>query len=62
LRGRLGQLLVEHDLGDAGAVAEVEKDEVAVIAAAVHPAHQNHLLAGVGGAQFAAKMRPFEAS
>ena len=54
------QLLVEHDLGDAGAVAEIEKDEVAVVAAAVDPAHQNHLLAGVGGAQVAAKMRPFK--
>ena len=54
------QLLVEDDLGDAGAVAEVEEDEVAVVAAAVDPAHQNHLLAGVGGAQVAAQMRPFE--
>jgi hypothetical protein len=31
-----------------------------VIAAAVDPAHQNHVLAGVGGTQFAAKMSPFE--
>ena len=55
-----GQLLVQHDLRDAGAVAQVEEDEVAVVAAAVDPAHQHHLLAGVGGAQFAAEMRPFE--
>ena len=54
------QFLVEHNLRDAGAVAQVEKDEVAVVAAAVDPAHQDHLLAGVGGAQIAAKMRPFE--
>ena len=49
-----GQLLVEHDLADAGAVAQVEEDEVAVVAAAVDPAHDDHLLTGVGGAQFAA--------
>ena len=54
------QLLVQHNLADAGAVAQVEKDQVAVVAAAVDPAHQNNLLAGVGGAQFAAEMRPFE--
>ncbi len=61
LRVALGrELLVENDLRDAGAVAEVEEDEVAVVAAAVDPAHQNHLLAGVGGAQLAAQMRPFE--
>ena len=57
-----GQLLVEHNLGDAGAVAQIEEDEVAVVAAAVDPAHQDHLLAGVGGAQVAAEMRPFETS
>jgi hypothetical protein len=56
------ELLIEHHLRDAGAVAHIEKDEVAVIAAAVHPAHQHHRLAGVGGTQFAAEMRPFEAS
>ena len=54
------ELFVENDLGDAGAVAQVEEDEIAVVAAAVDPAHQDHLFAGVGGAQFAAEMRPFE--
>ncbi len=54
------QFLVQDDLGDAGAVAQVEKDEVAVVAAAIDPAHQDHLLACVGGAQFAAEMRPFQ--
>ena len=61
LRVALGrQFLVEHDLGDAGAVAQVEEDQVAVVAAPVDPAHHHHLLAGVGGAQIAAEMRPFE--
>jgi hypothetical protein len=55
-----GQLLIEHDLGNARAVAEIEKNEVAVVAAPVNPAHQNHLLPGAGGAQVAAKMRSFK--
>ena len=55
-----GQLLVEHDLRDAGAVAEIEKDKVAVVATPVDPAHENHLLPSVGGAHVAAKMRPFK--
>ena len=33
-------------LGDAGAVAEVEEDEVAVVAAAVDPAHEGYCFAG----------------
>ena len=45
---------------DAGAVAQVEEDEVAVVAAAVDPAHEDDLLAGVGGAQFAAEMGAFQ--
>jgi hypothetical protein len=31
-------LRVDDDLHDAGAVAQVEEDEAAVVAAAVHPA------------------------
>jgi hypothetical protein len=55
-----GDFLVEDDLRDAGAVAEVEEDEVAVVAAAVDPAHEDNVLAGVGGAQIAAEMGTFE--
>ena len=33
-------LLVDDDLGNAGAVAEVDEDEAAVVAAAVDPAHE----------------------
>ncbi len=53
------ELLVEHDLGDAGAVAEVEEDEVAVVAAAIDPAHEDNLLACVSGAQIAAEVGAF---
>ena len=44
-------LLVEHHLRYAGAVAQIEKDEIAVIAAAVHPPHQSYGFAGVHAAQ-----------
>ena len=48
--------VIEHDLGDAGAVAQVDEDEVAEIAAAVHPSHENGFFARVGCAQCAAGM------
>jgi hypothetical protein len=54
--------MIEHDLRDTGAVAEIEKDEAAVVAAAVDPAHEDYLFAGVGGAELAAKMRSFEST
>ena len=56
------QFLVEDDLGDAGAIAEVEEDEVAVVAAAIDPAHEDDLLAGVGGAEVAAHVGAFEST
>ena len=31
----------DDDLRDAGAVAQIEKDEVAEVAAPVHPAHED---------------------
>ena len=43
-----GEGFVENDLGDAGAVAEIEEDEVAVVAAAVDPAHEGGGFGGVG--------------
>jgi hypothetical protein len=54
------EFLVKDDLRNAGAIAKVEKDQVAVVAAPVDPAHENHLLTSVGGAQVAAEMRSFE--
>jgi hypothetical protein len=35
---------VQHDLRDAGAVAQVKEDEIAVVAPAINPAHQNNVL------------------
>ena len=55
--GRGAGFLVEDDLGDAGAVAHVEEDEVAVVAAAVDPAHEDYVLASLFHAQIAAHVR-----
>ena len=46
-----GDLLVDDDLGDSGAVAQVEEDEAAMVAAAVDPAHENDVLPRVLGAK-----------
>ncbi len=46
----------DDNLGEAGAIAQVNKDKVAEIAAAVDPSHENHGGAGVGGAESAAHM------
>ena len=44
--GRLGrELRVDHELRDPGAVAEVDEDEPAVVAAARRPAREGQLLA-----------------
>ena len=50
----------DDDLRDAAAVAQIEEDEVAEIAAAVHPSHEHNFRAGVGGAQLATHMSTFQ--
>ena len=45
---------VDHELADAGAIAQVDEDESAVIAARVRPARERQLLADRVGAHFAA--------
>jgi hypothetical protein len=45
---------VQHQLGQAVVVAQVDEDQAAVVALAVDPARQAHIGAGVGGAQGAA--------
>jgi hypothetical protein len=54
------QFFIEHDLRNACAVAQVEEDQIAVIAAAIDPAHHDHRLTSVGGAQLTAEMCSFE--
>jgi len=60
-RMRLGvQLLIEDDLRDAGAVAEVNENQLAEVAAAMHPAHEDDVLIGVRGAECTAIVCAFQ--
>jgi len=54
--GRIG--LVDDDLGEAVAIAQVQEDQLAVIASAMDPAGQVHLRAGITGAQLATGVGP----
>ena len=45
------QFVVEHHLSDAAAVAQIDEDNLAKIAAAVHPSHQDNFFARVGETQ-----------
>ena len=49
---RIGR--VDNHLSDAKAVAQVNKDELAMVAAAVQPAHQGYLPANIGRGKVAA--------
>ncbi len=60
LRGDVMRLFlvgVDRHLGNAKAVAQVDKDQPAVVAPAVDPACQGHTLAHIGQVQFATSMR-----
>ena len=48
------RLFVEDNLDDAGAIAEVEKEQIAEVATASDPAHHDGVFVGVGGAEIAA--------
>ena len=53
-RVRVGRRLgVEDELDDAGAVAQVDEDQPAVVAPAVDPAGHAHALADAGGVELA---------
>src|SRR5205085_2357931 len=49
--------LVDDELGEAPAVAQVDEADAAVGAPAVDPAHERHRLADIAGAQLAAGVR-----
>jgi hypothetical protein len=59
-RGR--GLLVEDDLRQPLAVAQIKKGERAEVAAPRHPAHQQHVGAGVLRAQRPARVRALKVS
>jgi hypothetical protein len=50
----------EYDLRNAFAVAQVEEEHAAKVAAAVDPAHEDNLFAGVVGAEGSTVMRAAE--
>jgi hypothetical protein len=52
-------LLIEDDLGDPFAIAQVQEEHRTVITIAVDPAHQRDGLSYVFPAECAAMMRPF---
>ncbi len=58
--GRARDLFIQNDLRDAGAVAHVEEDQVAVVAPPVHPSHQYNILAILLYAQNSTRMRPLQ--
>jgi hypothetical protein len=51
---------MKHKLRDAIAIAQMDEHHSAQIAAAMHPAHEQRALAGVGRAQLSAAMRAAE--
>jgi len=52
------QFMIEHDLRHAGAVAQVDEDDLAKIAAAVDPSHEHNFFARVGEPKRSAHMSP----
>jgi len=58
--GVRGDIRVEDDLDDALAVAQINEDDAAVVAASVHPPHQDHVLPRVGGPEVAAVVRSLD--
>jgi len=48
----------EHDLGQAVAVAQVDEDEAAVVAAVLHPAHEADFLPQLLRSELHAGVRP----
>jgi hypothetical protein len=54
------RFFVEDHLDDAGAVADVEEEQIAEVAAAMDPAHYDGRFAGVGGAEGAAVVGAFQ--
>ena len=51
---------IEDDLHDAGAIADVEEEEIAEVATLGDPAEDDGVFAGVGGAKGAAVVCAFE--
>jgi hypothetical protein len=50
------KVLVQDHLRNAGAIAQIEEDEIAMVAATVHPTHQHYMLACLCGAKLPTSM------
>ena len=57
---RRADLLVDDHLGHAGPVAQIEKDQPAMVAPPVHPAHQNDVLPRMFRAKLSTHLRPLQ--
>jgi hypothetical protein len=53
-------VLVKDGLGMTGAIAEIDKDDGAMIAAAMRPPHEKDFLSGVLGAELTAHVSAAE--
>jgi hypothetical protein len=51
---------VEQDLGYAIPVAQIYKNQMPHVTAAIQPAHQHHFPAGMGSAQFPTTVGSFQ--
>jgi hypothetical protein len=51
---------IEDDLNDAFAIAKIDEDDPAVVAAAVHPSHEDHFFSCVGSREMPAVMGSFD--
>ena len=62
--GEIGELLAdvlfEHHLGDAGAIAQVDEHRAAVIAAVVDPSEEDHFASHVPRGELAARVRALQ--
>jgi hypothetical protein len=54
------QFVIENDLCDPGAVAQVDEDDLAQVAAPVDPSHEHNFLASVRETKLSAHVRSFE--
>jgi hypothetical protein len=55
-------LFIEHNLRQASAIAQINKNQVAKVAPPVDPAHQNDVFIRVSGAKIAAVVRSLQCS
>ena len=54
------EFVVKHDLGHAGAVAQVDKDDLSQVAPPVDPSHEHNFLSCIGKPQSPAHMSSLE--